>query len=178
MPPIDVSQSTVVFPIVKVVIAGDAAVGKTSLIRRYCTGMFRESRVATIGVDFQIKIVELDGKAIKLSIWDIAGQERFGAFRDSFYRGARAVALVYDVSVPATLETLPRWQAEVSRVCPSAKFVVVGNKLDLGYRVSREQVEEWASSMGYPYLETSALTAQGVEGFFLTLARLATTRGK
>jgi len=178
MPPIDVSQSTVIFPIVKVVIAGDAAVGKTSLIRRYCTGMFQESRVATIGVDFQIKIVELDGKAIKLSIWDIAGQERFGAFRDSFYRGARAVALVYDVSVPATLETLPRWQAEVSRVCSAAKFVVVGNKLDLGYRVSREQVEEWASSMGYPHLETSALTAQGVEEFFLMLARLATARGK
>lgn len=174
----DSNQSTVIFPIVKVVIAGDAGVGKTSLIRRYCTGMFQESRVATIGVDFQIKIVELDGKSIKLSIWDIAGQERFGAFRDSFYRGARSVALVYDVSDPATLENLPRWQSEVVRVCPTAKFVVVGNKLDLGYKVPHERVAEWAHSMGYPYVETSALTAQGVEEFFMSLARLATTKNK
>jgi small GTP-binding protein len=178
MLPIDSSQSTVIFPIVKVVIAGDAGVGKTSLIRRYCTGMFQESRVATIGVDFQIKIVELDGKSIKLSIWDIAGQERFGAFRDSFYRGARAVALVYDVSDPASLENLPRWQAEVARVCPNAKFVIVGNKVDLGRKVPREQVEEWACSMDYPYIEASALTTQGVDEFFLTLAKLAVTKGK
>ncbi len=165
-------------PIYKVLLVGDGNVGKTSLVRRFCEDKFDESRILTIGVDFQIKIVEVDGRAVKLSIWDIAGQERFGAFRDSFYRGARAVALVYDVSNPVSLETLPRWQAEVSRVCSTAKFVVVGNKLDLGYRVSREQVEEWASSMGYPYLETSALTAQGVEGFFLTLARLAMAKGK
>jgi len=178
MLPTDTSQSTVIFPIVKVVIAGDAGVGKTSLIRRYCTGMFQESRVATIGVDFQIKIVELDGRAVKLSIWDIAGQERFGAFRDSFYRGARSVALVYDVSDPASLENLARWQSEVARVCPTAKFVVVGNKIDLERKVLREQVEGWAHSMDYPYIETSALTAQGVDGFFLTLAKLATLKGK
>jgi len=176
--PTDASQSTVIFPIVKVVIAGDAGVGKTSLIRRYCTGMFQESRVATIGVDFQIKIVEMDGKSIKLSIWDIAGQERFGAFRDSFYRGARSVALVYDVSDPTSLENLPRWQTEIMRVCQTARFVVVGNKLDLGYKTPREQVAEWARSVGYPYIETSALTAQGVDEFFLTLTRLATTKSK
>jgi small GTP-binding protein len=176
--PTDASQSTVIFPIVKVVVAGDAGVGKTSLIRRYCTGMFQESRVATIGVDFQIKIVEMDGKSIKLSIWDIAGQERFGAFRDSFYRGARSVALVYDVSDPTSLENLPRWQTEVMRVCQTARFVVVGNKLDLECKTPREQVAEWARSMSYPYIETSALTAQGVDEFFLTLTRLATTKSK
>jgi small GTP-binding protein len=176
--PTDASQSTVIFPIVKVVVAGDAGVGKTSLIRRYCTGMFQESRVATIGVDFQIKIVEMDGKSIKLSIWDIAGQERFGAFRDSFYRGARSVALVYDVSDPTSLENLPRWQAEIMRVCQTARFVVVGNKLDLGYKTPREQVAEWARSMGYPYIETSALTDQGVDEFFMTLTRLAITKSK
>lgn len=173
----DSTQSTVIFPIVKVVIAGDAGVGKTSLIRRYCTGMFQESRIATIGVDFQIKIVEMGGKAVKLSIWDIAGQERFGAFRDSFYRGARAVALVYDVADPASLENLPRWHSEIARVCPTGKFIVIGNKVDLARKVPREQVEEWARSLGCPYIETSALAAQGVDEFFLTLAQLA-TRGK
>lgn len=174
----DPGQSTMIFPIAKVVIAGDANVGKTSLIRRYCTGMFEESRVATIGVDFQIKIVEVEGKIIKLSIWDIAGQERFGAFRDTFYRGARAVAMVYDVTEPASAENLPRWNAEITRICPTAQLVVVGNKVDLVHRVDAAQIEEWASSLGYPYVETSALNALGVNEFFALLAQSATKRKK
>jgi Ras-related protein Rab-8A len=169
----DPSQSTIIFPIAKVVIAGDEGVGKTSLIRRYCTGTFEEPRIITTGVDFQIKIVEVNGNSIKLSIWDIAGQERFGAFRDTFYRGAKVVALVYDLMNPATLDDLPRWHSGVAQVCPKARFVVVGNKLDLGRRVMREQVEEWARSISLPYMETSALTNEGVDSLFQALAELA-----
>ena len=69
-------------PVLKVVIAGDGNVGKTSLIRRYCEGKFEQSRVATIGVDFQTKLVELTGGPVKLSIWDMAGQERFQVMRE------------------------------------------------------------------------------------------------
>ena len=169
----DPSQSTIIFPIAKVVIAGDEGVGKTSLIRRYCTGTFGEPRIITTGVDFQIKIVQVNGNSIKLSIWDIAGQEKFGAFRDTFYRGAKAVALVYDLANLTTLDNLPRWHSGVAQVCPKARFVVVGNKLDLGRRVMRDQVEEWARSMSSPYLETSALTNAGVDSLFLALAELA-----
>lgn len=166
-------QTTQVFPIIKVVIAGDGGVGKTSLIRRYCTGMFQESRIMTIGVDFQIKIVEVEGKPIKLSIWDVAGQERFGAFRDSFYRGARAVALVYDVTDPLSLDNLTKWQREIARVAPGCKFMVDGNKIDLPRAVSRAQAEKWAAQMKFPYIETSALSGEGVEEFFYILARIA-----
>jgi Ras-related protein Rab-1A len=151
---------------------------KTSLIRRYCTGTFEEPRVATIGVDFQIKIVEVEGKIIKLSIWDIAGQERFGAFRDTFYRGARAVAMVYAVTQPVSAENLPRWNAEITRICPTAQFMVVGNKIDLERRAEASPIKEWASSLNYPYVETSALNAQGVNECFALLAHLATRRKK
>jgi len=167
------SQDTQVFPLAKVVVAGDGAVGKTSLIRRYCAGMFEESRVLTIGVDFQVKIVEAEGRAIKLSIWDIAGQERFGSFRDTFYRGAHAVALVYDVSDVLSMNNLPNWRREIAKVAPRARFCVVGNKIDLHRVVPRSAVEEWAGAQGLPYVETSAKTAEGVDEFFLTLARLA-----
>jgi small GTP-binding protein len=84
---------------VKRVWAGDANVGKTSLIRRYCTGRFEEPRSVADGVDFEIKIADVDGKPVKLSIWDMGGQEQFGAFRRTFYRGAQAIALVYDLAV-------------------------------------------------------------------------------
>ncbi len=167
------SQDTQVFPIAKVVVAGDGGAGKTSLIRRYCAGMFEESRVMTIGVDFQVKIVEVNGRAIKLSIWDIAGQDRFGSFRDTFYRGAQAVALVYDVTDVLSMNNLINWQREIVKVAPRAGFCVVGNKIDLHRVVPRSAAEEWAGALGFPYLETSAKTADGVDGFFLTLARLA-----
>lgn len=172
----DTSTSTIIFPIVKVVIAGDAGVGKTSLIRRYCTETFEESQSAIGGVDFQMKIVDVDGKSIKFSIWDIAGQEQFGAFRDTFYRGAKAIALVYDLTRPVTMENLPRWHAEVSRICPTAQLVIAGNKSDLERRSSREQVEEWAQSMNLHYVETSALTGANVGELFIALARLALAR--
>jgi small GTP-binding protein len=167
------SQDTQVFPIAKVVVAGDGGAGKTSLIRRYCTGMFEESRVMTIGVDFQVKIVEVDGRSIKLSIWDIAGQDRFGSFRDTFYRGAQAVALVYDVTDILSMKNLVNWHREIVKVAPKAAFCVVGTKTDLHRALSREHAEGWARRMKFPYLETSAKTAQGVDEFFVTLARLA-----
>jgi small GTP-binding protein len=167
------SQETQVFPLAKVVVGGDGSVGKTSLIRRYCTGMFEESRVLTIGVDFQLKIVEVGNRAIKLSIWDIAGQERFGSFRDTFYRGAHAVALVYDVTDILSMNNLPNWHREIAKVAPQARFCVVGNKIDLHRVVPRSAVAEWATAQGLPYVETSAKTAAGVDEFFLTLARLA-----
>lgn len=168
------SQETQVFPLVKVVVAGDGGVGKTSLIRRFCEGKFEESRLMTIGVDFQVKIVEVDGQPVKLSIWDIAGQERFGSFRGTFYRGANAVALVYDVTDILSMNNLANWHREVAKVAPRAGFCVIGNKVDLHRVIPRSAAEGWARGLGFPYLESSAKTEQGVEEFFLTLARLAT----
>ena len=170
------NPGTQIIPIVKVVVAGDGGVGKTSLIRRYSTGMFQESRVMTIGVDFQTQIVSVDGRTIKLSIWDIAGQDRFGAFRDSFYRGAQAVALVSDVTDILSFENLANWQREIARVVPKAQFCVIGNKIDLHRAIPRERAESWAAGFGFPYLETSAKSGAGVDEFFTTLARLALPR--
>ena len=167
------NQDTQIFPLVKVVIAGDGGVGKTSLIRRFCSGKFEESRVMTIGVDFQVKIVEVEGRPVKMSIWDIAGQDRFGSFRGAFYRGAQAVALVYDVTDILSMNNLSNWHREVAQVAPQAGFCVVGNKIDLHRVIPRSTAEGWAKGMGFPYLETSAKTVHRVEDFFLTLARLA-----
>jgi len=170
------NPDTPIIPIVKVVVAGDGGVGKTSLIRRYCTGMFRESRVMTIGVDFQTQAVAVDGQTIKLSIWDIAGQERFGAFRGSFYRGAQSVALVYDVTDLLSFDNLANWQREIARVVSRAKFCVIGNKIDLHRAIPPERAEGWAAELGFPYVETSAKSGDGVDEFFTTLARLALPR--
>lgn len=161
-------------PILKVVLLGDGNVGKTSLARRYCEGKFEVSRIMTIGVDFQTKIVNLPEQTVKLSIWDVAGQPRFQAVRESFYRGSLAAALVYDLGEPNSLTNLDGWVTEVRNFAPAVKFVVVGNKMDL---VSQPPAlaqggKEFAAKIGSPFVLTSAATGMGVEEMFNDIARL------
>ncbi|MFQ5407805.1 MAG: Rab family GTPase [Anaerolineales bacterium] len=160
-------------PLLKVVVAGDGAVGKTSLIRQFSEGKFESSRVMTIGVDFQTQTVELPTGTVKLSIWDMAGQARFQSMRSGFYRGSRAAALVYDVTRPESLANLARWRDEILAVVEQQPFVVVGNKIDLERAPQVERAPAYAASIGARHLETSALTAQGVRALFQTLAQLA-----
>jgi len=111
---------------------------------------------------------------VRLSIWDMAGQERFQFLRADFYRGSRAAALVYDVSSPETLDHLVGWRSEITQVVPDILFVVVGNKIDLKRTTDSQAARGFAERIGCPYLETSALTGQGVAEMFHTLAQLAT----
>ena len=160
-------------PVLKVVIAGDGNVGKTSLVRRYCEGKFETSRVATIGVDFQTHTVDLPSGQVKLSIWDMAGQERFRVVRGGFYRGSLAAALVFDVTNPSSLTNLEMWYQEICEVAPNQKFVIIGNKIDLERIQGPESAQAYAVSINAPYLETSALTGEGVSLMFETMAILA-----
>jgi small GTP-binding protein len=165
-------------PLLKVVIVGDGTVGKTSLVRRYCEGKFQSARVATIGVDFYTQRVRVgqgsdQEQTVKLSIWDMAGQERFGVVRTGFYRGSRAAALVYDVTSLSSLGNLKRWRDEVREVVSDLPFVMVGNKVDLERSVRSELAQAAAAYLGAEYLETSALSGEGVASLFQALARLA-----
>lgn len=160
-------------PLLKVVVVGDGAVGKTSLIRRYCEGKFHASRVATIGVDFYTQRVQLPSGMVKLSIWDMAGQDRFQVVRTGFYKGSLAAALVYDVTTMASLASLKRWRDEVLDGEPAQALLMVGNKVDLGRRVRPELARAAATYLGAPYLETSALSGEGVTALFDGLATLA-----
>lgn len=160
-------------PVLKVVIAGNGNVGKTSLIRQFCEGKFEQTRVATIGVDFQTQTVDLPEKTVKLSIWDMAGQDRFQFIRAGFYRGSRASALVYDVTEPESFANLARWRDEILEAVEQQSFVVVGNKIDLERTQQPQQAQEFADALQAQYLETSALDGSGVAQLFETLAKLS-----
>lgn len=160
-------------PVLKVVIAGDGNVGKTSLIRRYCEGRFEQSRVATIGVDFQTQRVELPDGPVKLSIWDMAGQERFQVMREGFYRGSLAAALVYDLTEPESFAHLSKWREEIVKVVAGLPMLVVANKRDLAPEAPLTKGEKLAHELGTKHLATSALTGEGVERMFKGLAYLA-----
>lgn len=160
-------------PVLKVVIVGDANVGKTSLLRRYCEGKFESSRVATIGVDFQTKVVDLPDGQVKLSIWDMAGQDHFSVIRTGFYRGSLVTALVFDVTDQDSFSHLMRWHDEVSGSVSSQQYVVVGNKIDLERTVNSGDPQAFSSNLSAPYIETSALTGDGVEKMFIEIAQRA-----
>lgn len=163
-------------PLLKIVVAGDGNVGKTSLIRQYCEGRFEQSRVATIGVDFQTKTIEIKGHTIKLSIWDMAGQIHFQSVRSGLYRGSRTAALVHDVTNNESLTHLPKWYEEITAVVPQQRFLVVGNKIDLQPDYDVTEAKKFAASINAPYLTTSASTGEGVEKMFLAMALLALKR--
>ena len=160
-------------PVYKITMLGDGGVGKTSLVRRHCTGKFNTSRVMTIGVDFQTKLISFGESEVKLSIWDVAGQQRFQFVREGFYRGSMASALVYDLTDSETLKNLLKWRAEIMTSVPDVKFVVAGNKMDLFNKAEEDWGGELARRIGAPYVRTSALTGDGVEDLFLELTRLA-----
>ncbi len=161
------------YPLLKVVIAGDNNVGKTSLVRRFCKERFEESKVVTIGVDFQNRLVELPEGPVKLSIWDLEGQERFQVVREGFYRGSLVTALVYALDNQASLKNLAGWYQEVKKSLPGQAFVVVGNKADLVAEAEDPLGMRLASILKVPYMRTSALTGEGVDEMFTLLASLA-----
>jgi small GTP-binding protein len=164
-------------PVLKVVVAGDGTVGKTSLIRQYCEGKFDIARVQTIGVDFQTQTVDLPQGTVKLSIWDMAGQDRFEVMRAGFYRGSRASALVYDVTLQETFENLSSWRQEILNAVQQQPFLIIGNKIDLERVVPADSGRGFVESIGAAYLETSALTGEGVPALFETLVKRAFGQG-
>ncbi|XP_055372171.1 ras-related protein Rab-30 [Condylostylus longicornis] len=156
----------------KVVLVGNAGVGKTCLVRRFTQGQFPPGQGATIGVDFMIKTVDVEGEKIKLQIWDTAGQERFRSITQSYYRSAHALILVYDVSCQPTFDCLPEWLREIQEYASCKVLqILVGNKTDRDDREIPTRIgEEFAKQHDMYFMETSAKEADNVERLFYEIA--------
>ncbi|XP_072115229.1 ras-related protein Rab-12 isoform X2 [Mobula birostris] len=99
----------------QVIIIGSRGVGKTSLMERFTDDTFSEACKSTVGVDFKIKTIELRGKKIRLQIWDTAGQERFNSITSAYYRSAKGIILVYDITKKETFEDVPKWMKMIDK---------------------------------------------------------------
>lgn len=98
----------------KLVIVGDTGVGKSSLLMRFADNQFYENYLATIGVDFRFKTMNIDGKMVKFQIWDTAGQERFRTITSAYYKGSHGILLVYDMTDSQSYEDIDKfWLTEV-----------------------------------------------------------------
>eukprot|EP00252_Welwitschia_mirabilis_P016213 TRINITY_DN35791_c0_g1_i1.p1 TRINITY_DN35791_c0_g1~~TRINITY_DN35791_c0_g1_i1.p1 ORF type:complete len:215 (-),score=28.27 TRINITY_DN35791_c0_g1_i1:155-799(-) len=144
----------------KIVVIGDSAVGKSNLLSRYARNEFNPNSKATIGVEFQTQVMEIDGREIKAQIWDTAGQERFRAVTSAYYRGAVGALIVYDITRRITFESVSRWLDELkTHIDTNIVRLLVGNKSDLEHirEVPVEEGKSLAESEGLFFIETSAL---------------------
>jgi Ras-related protein Rab-18 len=160
--------------IFKILLIGDAGVGKSSILLRFTDDAFEEHLASTIGVDFKVKTVTIGGSTVKLTIWDTAGQERFRTLTSSYYRGCHGVILTYDVNDRQTFTNLKQWLEEVDMYSTSQNSakMLVGNKIDVGAReVSVEEATEFARKQAMMFIETSAKSRAGIRQAFEELVR-------
>ncbi|XP_048867039.1 ras-related protein Rab-18-B-like isoform X1 [Brienomyrus brachyistius] len=153
----------------KILIIGESGVGKSSLLLRFTDDMFDPDLAATIGVDFKVKTIAVDGNKAKLAIWDTAGQERFRTLTPSYYRGAQGVILVYDVTKRDTFTKLDNWLNELETYCTRYDLVkmLVGNKIDKeNHEVDRNEGLKFARKHSMLFIEASAKTRDGVQCAF------------
>eukprot|EP00743_Colponemidia_sp_Colp-15_P014292 GILK01016873.1.p1 GENE.GILK01016873.1~~GILK01016873.1.p1 ORF type:complete len:205 (+),score=15.84 GILK01016873.1:141-755(+) len=159
----------------KVVVLGDAAVGKTSLIFRFLLGEYEDERRPTIGLDFMSKVVEVDPKrSVRLELWDTAGQERFRSLIPSYLRDASIALVVFDITSRASFEHAFRWVEDVQTARgDDTSIFLVANKIDFNSRrqVSDEEVTTKAHDVGVTYVEVSAKSGAGVAQLFQRVAQ-------
>eukprot|EP00929_Paragymnodinium_shiwhaense_P043956 TRINITY_DN2255_c0_g1_i1.p1 TRINITY_DN2255_c0_g1~~TRINITY_DN2255_c0_g1_i1.p1 ORF type:complete len:217 (+),score=54.56 TRINITY_DN2255_c0_g1_i1:103-753(+) len=158
----------------KVVLVGDATVGKTHLLSRYIKGALPKTPTATIGVEFATKTVNLEnGRTAKAQIWDTAGQERYRAITSAHYRRAVGALLVYDVTKQATFQNCLKWMEELRQNAePDIAIMLVGNKLDIvekdpqARQVYYDAAREFAKLHDMKFHEASAVTSHNVKEVF------------
>jgi small GTP-binding protein len=116
--------------LLKVILVGNSGVGKSSLVQRFVGHKFSENFLPTIGVDFEVTEIEENGKRVKIQTWDCAGLEKFVSITASYYRGAHAAMVVFDVTDLDSILAVPRWVADVRHHNPDTMIFIIGNKSD------------------------------------------------
>ena len=162
----------------KTVLVGEGGVGKTSLAVRYTEDRFDDSMKMTIGVNFASKRVVVDGKDVRLLLWDLGGQPRFQDVVTGYFVGAKLGIAVYSVPSPLTLLKLENWITRLHESVPACDLFVVGNKMDEreSGSVMTEEARHFAESYGAPLFEVSARTGEGVQLLFDSVARFLASK--
>jgi len=163
---------------IKVVVVGNGAVGKSSMIQRYCKGIFTRDYKKTIGVDFLERQIEVNGEDVRLMLWDTAGQEEFDAITKSYYRGAQACVLAFSTVDRASYEAIESWKKKVQDEVGNIPMVLVQNKIDLVDEavVTPEEAEEMAKRLKLRFYRTSVKEDLNVNDVFKYLTDRYLTR--
>ena len=168
-------------PLYKICLLGDGGVGKTSLRERFLGKGFQSGYILTIGADFAVQDLEIDGVQHKFQIWDLAGQQRFEAVRALYYKGSHGAILIFDSTRPESLYNLNTWKGELfTNVGREIPYIMLGNKADLPNTIENGEISQFIATseqaitdipFNISYLKTSAKTGLNVTEAFKTLGR-------
>jgi small GTP-binding protein len=160
---------------IKIVLLGETSVGKTSIISRFASNSFNPNTLSSLSAQFVSKTVEIDGKSLKLDLWDTAGQEKYRALAKIFYKDARVIIFVYDITNEKTFEEIKNyWYNETKEnVEEDVIYCLVGNKNDLyeEEKVSEKEAQEYADQINAIFKSTSALSNTGIPNLFDNVVR-------
>ena len=165
----------------KITLFGTSNVGKTSLILRFVNDTFVNDIKKTIGTNFLVKDIEVDGKNIRLLIWDIGGQSQFSNMRNIYFKGSNAAIGVFDIISPDSILKIPKWVATIEKLDLKIPMILLGNKYDLAPNqqiVKEKEIKELTTQVSrqmdskIEHMHTSALSGLNVEKAFLKIARL------
>ncbi|KAM4657947.1 ras-related protein Rab-5A isoform 1-T2 [Amazona ochrocephala] len=160
----------------KLVLLGESAVGKSSLVLRFVKGQFHEFQESTIGAAFLTQTVCLDDTTVKFEIWDTAGQERYHSLAPMYYRGAQAAIVVYDITNEESFARAKNWVKELQRqASPNIVIALAGNKADLANKraVDFQEAQAYADDNSLLFMETSAKTSMNVNEIFMAIALIS-----
>ncbi|MHA1297188.1 MAG: Rab family GTPase [Promethearchaeota archaeon] len=167
----------------KICLFGDGGVGKTSLVNRYLTGIFKDDSAMTIGVSFHVKKLHFDSMRISLQIWDFAGEDRFRFLLPSYVAGASGGIFMYDITRYSSLKNFEDWIKIFKNGYSGSQnplpVIMVGSKLDLQYKraVPMEEAITLAKRHGmYGYIECSSKDGTNVNEIFQEIAKIMIRR--
>ncbi|KAK9448038.1 ras family-domain-containing protein [Limtongia smithiae] len=168
-------SSSTKFAQFKLVLLGESAVGKSSLVLRFVKDQFDDYRESTIGAAFLTQTIALDDSTtVKFEIWDTAGQERYKSLAPMYYRNANCAVVVYDITQAASLDKAKSWVKELQRQANENIIIALaGNKLDLEAKrqVDKSVAEAYAQECGLLFFETSAKSGENVTELFTAIAK-------
>lgn len=148
----------------QLLIIGDSFVGKTSILTRFIEDKFSANYLATVGLDFFSKDLEINNNKIKLKIWDTAGQERFRSFTHNFFRNADGILLTFDVTNEESFDNLRFWIQSIKNHTneENIPIVVLGNKVDAERKISKQEALNFCNEINVKYFDTSAKSGEGI----------------
>ena len=140
----------------KILIIGEASVGKTSIMCRYADNFFPENYKSTIGIDFRIKKINHKNDKFKIQILDTAGQERFRSIGNSYYREVRGIFIVFDLTDKDTFNQLDYWLQSINDVVDNQNIIILANKCDLKEEVTDDEINNYIIKTNYDIIKVSA----------------------
>ncbi|XP_065388255.1 ras-related protein Rab-40B isoform X2 [Macaca fascicularis] len=164
--------------LLKFLLVGDSDVGKGEILASLQDGAAESPYGHPAGIDYKTTTILLDGRRVKLQLWDTSGQGRFCTIFRSYSRGAQGVILVYDIANRWSFDGIDRWIKEIDEHAPGVPKILVGNRLHLAFKrqVPTEQAQAYAERLGVTFFEVSPLCNFNITESFTELARIVLLR--